>query len=255
MQKSLWVGVILAFVAGLTGCASTVDPNMSAVDTKDPFEPFNRDMFVFNQKLDKAVVKPVAELYGKLPEPVLTGVNNVFVNLDEPANTINNVLQGKVEDGLVSVFRFLINTTLGVGGVVDVAGKYANQTVRDEDFEQTLAVWGVPSGPYLVLPFLGPMTVRHGVGYGLGYFSEPQTYFDAGLAEWGAWGLYLVDQRYQMSQPIEMLDTALDPYVMMRQGYIDARLDKIYDGNPPLRPLDFEDDYDTSLEQEATQTQ
>ena len=146
--------LVLAAVASLAGCVSV--PDNAGQDPSDPWETMNRNTFAFNQKLDTYVYRPVAKGYEfVVPEYARERIGNIYVNLNEPANAINNALQGKGEGALVSLFRLMINTTLGLGGMYDVAGTAANQPTRREDFGQTLAVWGVGNGPYFVIPFLG----------------------------------------------------------------------------------------------------
>ena len=149
-----WVGATLALVVA-QGCATAPGGNPS-----DPFESFNRSVFSFNDSLDRAVIKPVAVAYRNVtPSPVRTGVTNFFGNLKDVWSVVNNSLQGKGEHAGDSLGRVMINTVFGLGGLLDMAGE-ANIPKHTEDFGQTLGVWGVPAGPYLVLPVLGPSTVR-----------------------------------------------------------------------------------------------
>ena len=149
-----WVGAALALVVA-QGCATAPGGNPS-----DPFESFNRSVFSFNDSLDRAVIKPVAVAYRNVtPSPVRTGVTNFFGNLKDVWSVVNNSLQGKGEHAGDSLGRVMINTVFGLGGLLDMAGE-ANIPKHTEDFGQTLGVWGVPAGPYLVLPVLGPSTVR-----------------------------------------------------------------------------------------------
>ena len=149
-----WVGATLALVVA-QGCATAPGGNPS-----DPFESFNRSVFSFNDSLDRAVIKPVAIAYRDVtPSPVRTGVTNFFGNLKDVWSVVNNGLQGKGEYAGDSLGRVMINTVFGLGGLLDMAGE-ANIPKHTEDFGQTLGVWGVPAGPYLVLPVLGPSTVR-----------------------------------------------------------------------------------------------
>lgn len=149
-----WVGAALALVVA-QGCATAPGGNPS-----DPFESLNRSVFSFNDSLDRAVIKPVAIVYRDVtPSPVRTGVTNFFGNLKDVWSVVNNGLQGKGEHAGDSLGRVMINTVFGLGGLLDMAGE-ANIPKHTEDFGQTLGVWGVPAGPYLVLPVLGPSTVR-----------------------------------------------------------------------------------------------
>ena len=146
----------------------------------------------------------------------------------------------------------MINTTLGLGGMYDVAGTAANQPTRREDFGQTLAVWGVGNGPYFVIPFLGPSTLRDAPSLGVDYLTAPQTWLDGGWAEWAAWGVFAMDYRLRMMPATDLLEGAVDPYLMAREAYLSTRRNAVYDGNPPL---EFpEDEFEDELEDEATDT-
>ncbi len=231
----------------LAGCVSV--PEGAGSDPKDPWESLNRNTFAFNRKLDTYVVRPIAKGYEYVvPGMVRDRIGNVYTNLGEPKNLLNNALQGKPEGALVSLFRFMINSTLGLGGMFDVAGSAANQPVCEEDFGQTLGVWGVHDGPYFVIPFVGPSSVRDTVGLGVGYFSWPMTYADAGYVEWGMWGLFAVDLRYRMLPATDLLEGAVDPYIMAREAYLGSRRNAVYDGNPPVEFTDdeFEDEEEES---------
>lgn len=153
-RPTMWAtaAVLLAL---LQGCATAPGGNPS-----DPFESFNRSVFSFNDKVDMAVIKPVATVYRDVtPSPIRTGVTNFFGNVSDAWSAVNNALQAKPEFALDSLFRVTVNTLFGLGGLLDVAGE-ARIPRHSEDFGQTLGHWGVPSGPYLVLPVLGPSTVR-----------------------------------------------------------------------------------------------
>ncbi|MDR3898731.1 MAG: VacJ family lipoprotein [Duodenibacillus sp.] len=227
----------LAAALALAGCAQI--PEGAGSDPHDPWEKMNRNTFAFNQKFDSLVLRPIAKGYQwAVPQVMRDSVGNVFVNLGEPSNILNNALQGKGEGALASLFRLMINTTLGVGGLFDVAGKAGNQPERAEDFGQTLAVWGVGSGPYFVIPFVGPSSVRDASGLVVDYFSEPMTYADEGAVEWGLWGLKVVDLRERLLPATDLLKGAVDPYLMAREAYLANRQNAVYDGNPPLESLE-----------------
>ena len=133
--------------------------SLYAEDINDPFEDINRVTFEFNESLDRNFLKPVAKTYSKAPKPIKKGVTNFFNNLEEVETTVNQVLQGKPKLALNDLTRFVINSTIGLGGFIDVATKMG-LTRHEEDFDQTLALWGVPSGPYIMLPALGPSSLR-----------------------------------------------------------------------------------------------
>lgn len=244
----------LCIAAALTaGCAQI--PENAGTDPSDPWEKMNRQTYAFNDKVDTYVMRPIAKGYeAVVPETARESIHNVFVNLGEPANIMNNALQGKGEGALASLFRLLINTTLGVGGLFDVAGVHGGQPVRSEDFGQTLGVWGVGDGPYFVIPFLGPSSVRDTAGLGVGYFSQPQTYTDGGWIEWGAWGMYAVDARARLLPATDLLKEAVDPYVMAREAYLSNRKNAVWDGNPPFEfPEDEFEDLDEEQDADPQQ--
>ena len=146
-MRSLFVVSILFFLP------------LHSEDINDPFEDINRISFEFNESLDKNFLKPVAQAYSKTPKPVKKGITNFFNNLEEVETTVNQVLQGKPKLAINDFSRFLINSTIGLGGLIDVATKIG-LTRHEEDFDQTLALWGVPTGPYIMLPALGPSSLR-----------------------------------------------------------------------------------------------
>ncbi|MHB8253986.1 MAG: MlaA family lipoprotein, partial [Acidiferrobacter sp.] len=177
----------------LSGCATTgVRPSHGS---DDPFEPMNRKIFVFNQHLDQVLLKPTAQAYvGLTPLPLRRGVSDFFSNLGNVTVIINESLQGRVVPALLESARFLVNSTLGLLGVIDVATPMG-LPAHDAGFGETLAVWGVRSGPYLVLPLFGSSDVRDGVGLGFDSFTNPSTYLSDASAMWGAYGAQLVDTR------------------------------------------------------------
>ncbi len=233
----------LAAVAALAGCASTREP-----DPRDPWEPVNRVTYQVNDTLDKVLFRPVARGYRfVLPSPVRTGVRNFYANLQDPWIAVNQLLQGKVDDGLSDLWRFIANSTFGLGGVLDIATEM-QMPKHNEDFGQTLAVWGVDSGPYLVLPILGASTVRDAVGTGVGAYVDylpwkiPKWFNFAHRAAWqnSLFALDFVQLRATLLDATEALEqAALDPYSFLRDAYFQRRRNLIYDGNPP--PADTSD--------------
>ena len=225
----------------LAGCASTGERTRS-----DPIEPFNRGVYKFNDALDRGVLKPTAKAYVKvMPEWFRTGVGNFFMNLKGPGTIINQLLQGKVREAGQDSARFLLNTTFGLGGVIDVA-TMNELPHHDEDFGQTLGKWGVPAGPYLMLPFLGPATVRDGPSRIADTFLEPLYWYDYGDARWVSLGLSFIDDRARLLPLDETLAETYDPYAFIRDAYLQRRQYLVYDGDPPEEPLeefeDFEDE-------------
>lgn len=226
-------------VALLVGCASTQE--IQGDDT-DALESYNRAMFAFNDAVDKAVFKPVAKVYRRvLPEPVTTSVGNFFSNLNDVVVLVNSLLQFKLHQAAMNSSRIVFNTTFGVAGLFDVATRMELPKQR-EDFGQTLGYWGFGEGPYLVLPFLGPSTVRDSVGLIGDFFTNPITWAtDSNAVAWGLWGLDLVNRRSELLRIERALaDEQIDPYSFQRGAYLQQRRNLVYDGNPPKPKFDFD---------------
>lgn len=228
LSRSLWA-VLALLVLMLSGCAT--GPN---ADRRDPLEPFNRGVYQFNDTVDRAVIKPVATAYRDvLPSPVRTGVTNFFANLQDAWSFVNNGLQLKGESAGNSLVRFGVNTFLGLGGVLDIATEMKVPR-HTEDFGQTLGYWGVRSGPYLVLPLLGPSTVRDTVALPV----DAQGNLVSGVSDVPTRNslttLNLLNQRARLLDATSMLDqVALDPYTFIRDAFLQRRQNDVYDGYPP----------------------
>lgn len=219
----------------LAGCAST-----AARDPADPLQPFNRGVYRFNDSIDRAALKPVAVAYrDHTPSWFRTGVGNFYQNLTTPGTAVNNLLQGKPVAFAQDTLRFVINTTLGWGGVLDVASG-AGLPQHDEDLGQTLGKWGVPAGPYLVVPLLGPSTLRDLPTRVATTLLEPLYWFDVGNARWGSLGLSIVNTRANLLPLDETLDGVYDKYGFVRNAYLQRRAYLVHDGDPPEEPLDEE---------------
>lgn len=196
----------------------------------DPWEPVNRAVFRFNDTLDTYTLRPVARTYDRLmPKPLNDGVSNVFNNLGEPKNLVNNLLQGKFHDAGVDTARFLLNTTLGVVGVFDVATRMGLQR-NDEDFGQTLGVWGVNSGPYVMLPFLGPSTLRDAPARGVEAYSGYNYYnhLDHIRTRNSTMATEMVDTRAALLGQERLIRG--DRYTFIRNAYLQNREFKVRDG-------------------------
>jgi phospholipid-binding lipoprotein MlaA len=223
------VAVVLFLAIALTGCAAT--PNQG--NPRDPFEGFNRAMFSFNDTLDKAALKPVAETYQRvLPVTVQIGVGNFFANLADVWTGANNLLQGKPKEAGQDVLRFVMNSTVGIAGLFDVATSSGIERHRDEDFGQTLGKWGIPSGPYLVLPLIGSTTVRDSVVMPLDMKGDLWRYkYPVRWRNFGS-GLRLIDQRSLLLDASNLIEeAALDRYEFVRDAYLQRRQYKIDDGD------------------------
>lgn len=214
----------------LSACAST--------DEVDPYEKFNRSMFEVNRIGDKFIYKPFGKAYkAVIPSFARKGVNNFFDNLTTPRSALNNFLQGKPARGFNELTRFVFNSTLGIGGLFDIAAGGGMQRY-DEDFSQTLAVWGLPEGPYLVIPVWGPRSVLSTVSIPVDFTTDLQRYIgDTGVRD-KLYALRLIDTRSRLLTTEEILNKSQDPYIAYREAYLQNRQFNIYDGDPPL-----EDDF------------
>ena len=224
----------------LAACATPPDdPDAAAgfAEVNDPLEPLNRAIFGFNLAIDKALLRPVSIAYRDvIPKPGRDGVRNFLDNLENPVVLANDVLQGSPQRAGTTVGRFVINSTIGIAGLLDVATGFGLER-HDEDFGQTLGVWGFPEGPFLMLPILGPSPPRDSVGLVVDYFIDPLTYvFENNDVEWLSvvrYGVRAVDSR---SRSIETLDeierTAIDFYATVRSLYRQQRMDEIRNGEP-----------------------
>jgi phospholipid-binding lipoprotein MlaA len=229
-RSSARFAAIALLPAFLAGCATT-----TATNPADPFEPFNRGVYQFNETLDRFVVKPVAQGYQFiLPQPVRMSVSNFFSNMNDVTVLINNVLQGKFLKAVDDFGRIAINTTIGVLGLFDIASE-AGLRKNNEDFGQTLGVWGMPQGPFIMLPVFGPSTGRDAVGLVGDFYTDPLRSTDPVHLRNQARGLRMVDTRAQLLDASKVLDAAaLDPYEFLRDAYLQRRRNLIYDGRPPL---------------------
>lgn len=225
--------VLVALLAA--GCAST--PGRTT--NNDPYEGFNRGVYKFNDTLDRAALKPIAKGYRKVtPSFVRTGIGNVISNLEYPGTFVNQFLQGKWVLGFRDTGRFLINSTLGVAGIFDVATPLGLEK-NDEDFGQTLAFWGVSSGPFLNLPLLGPSTLRDAPMRALDFLTNPLQYTDVPWeADWGMRAVNIVHSRSELLPLDETLKRTYDPYAFIRDAWVQQREFNVFDGNPPPETLE-----------------
>lgn len=215
---------VLALTFTLVGCATTNNP-------RDPFEGYNRTMFSFNDKLDKYALKPAASAYQTaVPTFVQTGIGNFFGNLGDVWTAVNNLLQGKGADGMSDVARVLINSTLGLGGLIDI-GSEAGFQKHKEDFGQTLGKWGVKSGPYIVLPLLGPSTLRDTVALPIDFKGDLWLYQDPVRTRNTGSFIRVIDKRAALLDAGNLIDdAALDPYQFVRDAYMQRREAQVHDG-------------------------
>jgi phospholipid-binding lipoprotein MlaA len=220
--------LLTAWLACLSSCATL--PQDSQRSPRDPWERVNRTTYKFNDALDKAIVKPVAKGYAKVtPQPVRTGVTNFFDNLETPITMVNDLLQWQVKAFFNDSARLVLNTTLGIGGLLDPATR-AGLDKNDRDFGQTLGIWGIKSGPYVVLPVLGPSDVRDAIGRGADDFANPRHYLSNSWVQWGMWGLRGIDHRSRLLYADTIVQQAYDPYAFIRKAYLQHRDFKVSGG-------------------------
>lgn len=248
--KTIWLGAVVAALAihlsfAPQALAQEVQPGdyddfdlyedyYGGTEIRDPLEPLNRGIFKFNEVFDTFVMRPIARSYiFVVPEYGRQRVTNVVTNLGEPVNMLNGFLQGDPERGFTSLWRFILNSTLGVAGIFDFAGYNAGLTHKDEDFGQTLGVYGVGSGPYIVLPFLGPSSGRDLTGRVVDWFSNPFNYVDSDEFVYGRIAVTAVDAR---ARSMEVLDDiyrdSMDPYATIRSAYAQRRAALIRNNEP-----------------------
>jgi phospholipid-binding lipoprotein MlaA len=224
IQASLSAAIVL-----LAGCASGPYANPA-----DPFEPFNRNVSRFNETVDDAVLRPAATAYRKvLPSPVRTGINNFFGNLSDVWSFVNSVAQLKLQNSAETFMRVHVNTIFGLGGLLDIATE-AGIDRHSEDFGQTLGRWGVPSGPYLVLPLLGSSTLRDTAALPVDMKGDLVGYVHDIPWRNSLYGVRVIDARANLLRVGQLLDdAALDKYSFTRDAYLQRRRNEVYDGNLP----------------------
>lgn len=231
-------GILIGAAIALGGCATTgVAEQQNIADKADPYEGFNRKMYGFNDTVDDYVAAPISDAYRWItPQFMQTGIFNFFSNLKNINVVINDVLQAKFAQSAHDTGRFALNTTMGLGGFVDVA-KHVGLEQNDEDFEQTLAVWGVPQGSYLVIPFLGPSTMRGIPGAALDTAANPASYVGLPIQL-----VSLLNTRANAEGALKFIDeAALDPYVFTRESFLQWRNNLATDGKSETS-LDLDDE-------------
>jgi len=223
---------LVAVVVMFSGCATR--PAGISANPADPFEPFNRSVSNFNETVDNAVVKPVATAYVKVvPSLVRAGVGNFFGNLGEVWNFANSVMQLKAQRSAETLMRFNVNTFFGLGGLLDIATEIGIDR-HSEDFGQTLGRWGTPPGPYVVLPILGPSTLRDTAAFPVDRLGDAFRYVPNIEVRNSLTVLRLVDLRSSYLRAGQLLDdAALDKYSFTRDAWLQKRRSDVYDGNPP----------------------
>ncbi|QSA99190.1 VacJ family lipoprotein [Methylococcus sp. EFPC2] len=238
--NSCRIALVSGLIIAVTGCASTPKN-----DPRDPWEGWNREVQSFNDGLDDYFMKPVAKGYQWItPDFVDRGVSNFFSNVDDIGVVLNDVLQGKLLQTSQDTGRLLVNTSLGIGGFVDVASAI-DLPKHEEDLDQTLGYWGVPSGPYVVLPLIGPSTPRGAFGLAGDTAANPLNWITPGAIGFGTGTVKTVDFRADLLSATKIADEAsVDRYEFIRNAYFQQRNYKIHDGNPPI-----EDDIEKQMDE------
>ena len=234
MSLLLIVGIALLSI----GCASTTPDG----DVNDPIHGVNRSIYNFNEGFDRMILKPVAEGYQTLPSPVQTGTHNFFSNLDDVVVVFNDILQLKVEQFSSDALRLSVNTVFGLLGLIDM-GTPMGLPKHNESFADTLGYWGVGSGPYIVLPILGPSSVRDAPSLVVDFMVHPISLVSPTSAAVALSSVRAVDVRSELLKTTDLRDElALDPYIFTRESYYQWRQNRVYDGDPPKVIIeDFEE--------------
>lgn len=239
-MKNLFV--LMLFSILISGCASIKSDN-----PQDPLEKINRPIYKFNRGLDKIILKPLAKGYKAItPDPVEKGVSNIYENLSDIITSVNGLLQGKVKQSGSDLLRVVVNSTVGLVGIFDVASSWGLDK-HDEDFGQTLGYWGIKPGPYVMLPFLGPSDFRDVWGVAGDYPLNPVIYSDNVRLKNSVSGMRVIDKRASLLEYDNQLEEAIDEYAFIRDAYLQNRQYKVFDGNPPedddwFKDEDLEDD-------------
>ena len=243
IRKGAAATVLLALLL-VSGCTTTNPPAPKEERAiYDPWEPLNRRVHSFNDTVDRFSFKPLAKGYEKVfPRFVRTGINNFSKNLRTPLFIVNNLLQGKVTRSVSETGRLIVNSAFGVGGLFDVATQMGMETYR-EDFGQTLAVWGVPDGPYVVIPILGPRNLRDATMIPLNFAADPLLYLDHDRTRRTIYFVRAVDLRAELFTAEALIEDSFDRYLAIRESYLQNRQFLVYDGDPP-EDEDFYDDFE-----------
>ena len=229
MTRTVRTSTVILAATLLGACASILAEQRVA---SDPWEPLNRTLFDVNTAIDKVTLKPIAQGYQAIiPSPVRTGVSNFYNNLATPGSAVNNFLQGKPIRGISELTRFVFNSTAGLGGILDVATG-AGLEAHSEDIGQTFAVWGVPAGPYVMLPLIGPSTLRDAVLFPIDAIT-PLYYYENTSVRDKLQVLRIIDIRSRVLVAEKFLEDSQDRYITLRESYLQNREYVIHDGNPP----------------------
>ncbi len=243
----------VATVVLLCSCANIESTPKEERSQYDPWEPLNRRMYAVSDAIDRATLKPVAKGYKNvLPSMVRRGITNFSQNLFVPRSVINNFLQGKVEGGFSEFARFMVNSTVGIGGLFDVTGA-SGLPRHDETLRQTFAVWGIPQGPFVYIPILGPFTLTDALALPFDLTTDPLWHYDNSSVRTKLYVLRIINLRSRLLAADRLIEGSKDPYITVRESYLQNRLFEIHDGDPPIED-DFYDDFEDEFEDEPAQT-
>lgn len=237
LQVKRWLaGCAAIVILALQGCAS-----VKSADARDPWESMNRSIYNFNDAVDTVAIKPAARIYvNVVPSFVRTGLHNVVSNLGDVWSMANSAMQLKGQHAAESFMRVAVNTVFGLGGVLDIATEMRLERHK-EDFGQTLGHWGVKSGPYVVLPILGPSTLRDGLTLPVDYQGDATRQFSDQATRNSLTAVRIVDVRANLLKTVDTVkEASLDPYSFVRDAYLQKRENDVYDGNPPSN-FDYSD--------------
>ena len=241
---------VLLCIVLLSVSACTRPPNGSP--SNDPFEKINRPIYQFNNGLDTVILRPVAKGYSAVtPEGFRSKVTNFFDNLSYPVDIVNAFLQGKIEQGFKDTGRFALNSTLGLAGFLDPA-TLVGLPEHEEDFGQTFSVWGIPQGPYIVLPLLGPSTVASGIGIYPNTQVNPITVWPQSSVRSKLFIGWTIESREALLAVDDTVRESFDPYLFVRDAYLQNRQYLIFDGNPPASA--FDDEFDAAFDEAFDET-
>ena len=243
------VAVSSCLIAALlaSGCALQPSAPKEERSPADPWEPFNRQIHGFNTGFDKVTLKPLAKGYRFIfPRFVRIGIRNFSSNLRTPLNIINSFLQGKGKNGFSETGRFLVNSTIGFAGLIDVATDMGVEK-HNEDFGQTFAKWGIPDGPFVTVPIFGPRTLRDAFAIPLNIAADPLIWYDNSSVRDKLYFIRVIDLREKLFATEALLEGSPDRYVSIREAYLQNRLFLIYDGDPPVDD-DFYEEFEEDEE-------
>ncbi len=246
-RKRRPVTLLCTLLLCITSCATNRGIEGEPVRAEsDPWETMNRGIYGFSNAVDRVTLKPIAKGYRKLvPRFARRGVSNFSDNLFTPRSALNNFLQGKGKAGFSDIGRFILNSTVGIGGLFDVASA-AGFEEYGEDFSQTLAVWGLPAGPYVYIPLIGPRTLLSAVALPVDLLSDPLAYYNDTSVRDRVYVLRAIDLRARLLPAEMLIEDSQDPYIAIRESYLQNRLYEVHDGDPP----EDEDFYDEFLDED-----